>query len=315
MNALKVRLLLFTVAILALFSISWLLSKNLLGSISVMHAVGLRLWATTAALWLIVAFGTRPPLASKPLLARMPGFFILSILGFSLYFVCSFGALKTLKASDLTMVLATIPGITYLLGLLTRSLGFSWLKLAGVVIVSVAALAFNTHTGDVSAVSPSGIALALVAALSYAVYGLLSKRYLKDLPLINSLAWVTLIAAACFVPLFILDPAPLLRLNLEDALKVLILGAACSAPVYVLYQKVLAEGGVLYANAIGLLAPFAVVTGEWLIGSGTTLGAVKIVAMIAVMVGITLLFMDASGASGWTFKRRAPNQQVSEEIQ
>ena len=135
------------------------------------------------------------------------------------------------------------------------------------------------------------------------------------MPLINSLAWVTLIAAACFVPLFILDPAPLLRLNLEDALKVLILGAACSAPVYVLYQKVLAEGGVLYANAIGLLAPFAVVTGEWLIGSGTTLGAVKIVAMIAVMVGITLLFMDASGASGWTFKRRAPNQPVSEEIQ
>ncbi|KPW57143.1 hypothetical protein ALO86_200074 [Pseudomonas syringae pv. berberidis] len=314
MNALKVRLLLFTVAILALFSISWLLSKNLLGSISVMHAVGLRLWATTAALWLIVAFRTRPPLDSKSLLARMPRFFILSILGFSLYFVCSFGALKTLKASDLTMVLATIPGITYLLGLLTRSLGFSWLKLMGVVIVSVAALAFNTYTGDVSAVSPSGIALALVAALSYAVYGLLSKRYLKDLPLINSLAWVTLIAAVCFVPLFILDPAPLLLLKPEDALKVLILGAACSAPVYVLYQKVLAEGGVLYANAIGLLAPFAVVTGEWLIGSSTTLGAAKIVAMIAVMVGITMLFMDASGVSGWTFKRRPPNQPVSEEI-
>lgn len=313
MNALKVRLLLFTVAILALFSISWLLSKNLLGSISVKHAVGLRLWATTAALWLVVAFSSRPPLDSKSLLARMPGFFILSILGFSLYFVCSFGALKTLKASDLTMVLATIPGITYLLGLLTRSLGFSWFKLVGVLIVSVAALAFNTYS-NVSAVSPSGIALALVAALSYAVYGLLSKRYLKDLPLINSLAWVTLIAAVCFVPLFILDPAPLLLLKPEDALKVLILGAACSAPVYVLYQKVLAEGGVLYANAIGLLAPFAVVTGEWLIGSGTTLGAAKIVAMIAVMVGITMLFMDASGVSGWTFKRRPPNQPVSEEI-
>ncbi|MCV4281653.1 DMT family transporter [Pseudomonas capsici] len=310
MNVLKGRLLLFTFAILALFSISWLLSKNLIGSIPVMHAVGLRLWATTAALWLIVAFREQAVSTSVPLRSTIPGFFILSVLGFSLYFACSFGALKTLKASDLTMVLATIPGITYLLGFLSRSLGFSWLKLSGVLIVSAAALAFNASGNESGAVSLAGIALALVAAVSYAVYGLLSKRYLKDLPLLTSLAWITLISAMTFVPLFILEPAPLLLLSLEDVLKVLILGAACSAPVYVLYQKVLAEGGVLYANAIGLLAPFAVVAGEWLIGSGAALGAMKVIAMIAAVIGISLLFVDASGASGWHLKRRAPDSRL-----
>ncbi len=314
MNALKGRLLLFTLAILALFSISWLLSKSLIGSIPVMHAVGLRLWATTGALWLIVLFRERAVLASIPLRATIPRFAMLSVLGFSLYFVCSFAALKSLKASDLTMVLATIPGITYLLGLLSRSLGFSWLRLSGVLIVSAAALAFNARGNESNGVSHAGVALALVAALSYAVYGLLSKRYLKDLPLLTSLAWVTLISAASFLPLFILDPKPLLLLSLEDLLKVLILGVACSAPVYVLYQKVLAEGGVLYANAIGLLAPFAVVAGEWLIGSGVALDAVKIVAMIAVMLGITLLFVDASNISRWQLKRRATRSQVYEEI-
>ncbi|MFJ4145064.1 DMT family transporter [Pseudomonas sp. NPDC089734] len=310
MSALKGRLLLFTFAILTLFSISWLLSKNLIGSIPVMHAVGLRLWATTAALWLIVAFRERAVWASIPLRSKMPGFFLLSILGFSLYFASSFGALKTLKASDLTMVLATIPGITYLLGFLSRSLGFSWLKFSGVLIVSAAALAFNASGNEGGAVSPAGIALALVAAFSYAVYGLLSKRYLKDLPLLTSLAWVTLISAMTFVPLFVIEPAPLLALNLNDALKVLLLGAACSAPVYVLYQKVLAEGGVLYANAIGLLAPFAVVTGEWLIGAGAALSAVKVIAMAAAVIGITLLFVDASGSTGWHVKRRSPDSRL-----
>ncbi|EGH17311.1 hypothetical integral membrane protein, partial [Pseudomonas savastanoi pv. glycinea str. race 4] len=258
-----------------------------------------RLAATALALWLIVPFRERALLGSVPLRSKMPLFAILSVLGFSLYFICSFGALKSLKASDLTMVLATIPGITYLLGLLSRSLGFSWLRLSGVVIVSAAALAFNASSNEGGAVSPAGVALALMAALSYAFYGLLSKRYLKELPLLTSLAWITTISAASFLPLFILDPQPLFSLSPEDVFKVLILGAACSAPVYVLYQKVLAEGGVLYANAIGLLAPFAVVGGEWLIGTGAALSGMKIVAMIAVMLGISLLFVDASYVSRW----------------
>lgn len=313
MNALKGRLLLFTFGILALFSASWLLSKNLLGSIPVMHAVGLRLWATTTTLWVIVAVCEPRDCASLPLRSRLPGFFILSILGFSLYFASSFAALKTLRASDLTMVLAMIPGITYLLGLLSKSLEFSWLKLCGVLIVSAAALAFNASSSEGGAISPVGIVLALVAAFSYAVYGLLSKRYFKDLPLLTSLAWVTLISTATFVPLFALDPAPLFALNLSDALKVFFLGAACSAPIYVLYQRVLTEGGVLYANAIGLLAPFAVVAGEWLIGTGAMLSGVKVIAMVAAVIGITLLFVDASGSNGWYLKRRA-RLPISKEI-
>lgn len=242
------------------------------------------------------------------------GFFILSILGFSLYFASSFGTLKSLNASDLTMVLATIPGITYLLGLLSRSLGFSWLKFGGVLIVSAAALAFNISDHASGTVSAAGIALALVAAFSYAVYGLLSRHHLRDLPVFTSLAWITLISAMSFVPLFIFDPAPLLLLSREDILKVLILGAACSAPVYVLYQKILAAGGVLYANAIGLLAPVAVVAGEWLIGSGTVLDTTKIIAMMATVVGIILLFVDASGASAWQLKHRPRRFPAREEI-
>ncbi len=287
MSFIKGRLLLFTFAILALFSISWLLSKNLVSNIPVLHAVGLRLFATAATLWLIAIFREKAVFRSLPLLSMIPSFLILSVLGFSLYFVCSFGAL-------------------------TNVLKFSWLKLSGVIIVSVAAVAFNINSGE-GGYSLIGIALALTAALSYSAYGLLSKRYLKNLPLLTSLAWITTISAASFMPLFIFDPAPLLYLKLEDIFKILILGTVCSAPVYVLYQKVLAEGGVLYANTIGVLSPFAVVACEWIIGSSPSLNIIKIIAMIVVVIGMTLLFIDASKVSTWQQKRRVQNSKFNEE--
>ncbi|WP_342356084.1 DMT family transporter [Bartonella queenslandensis] len=150
-----------------------------MSNIPVMHAVGLRLFATTATLWLIALFREKAVFRSLPLLSMIPPFFILSVLGFSLYFVSSFGALKSLKASDLTMVLATIPGITYILGILTNSLMFSWFKLIGMIIVSIAAIAFNINSVEGEYYSLIGIALALTAALSYSAYGLLSNIILK----------------------------------------------------------------------------------------------------------------------------------------
>lgn len=298
----KGRLIVFTLAILTLFSVSWLLSKNLIGSIPAMHAVGLRLAATTATLWLIAALIERKAMVRVSLGAVGPQLFLLSVLGFSLYFIGSFGALKTLRASDLTMVLAAIPGMTYLLGLLSRSVDFSWIKTFGVAFVSVAALSFNA-SGDGQVVHFYGVVLAFIAAVSYALYGLLSRRYLQDLPLLTSLAWITLMGSVCFIPLFVFDPAPLLSLSLSDVIKVTGLGAVCSAPVYVLYQKVLAEGGVVYANAIGLLAPIAVVMGEWLIGTGVALSGVKAGALVGAMVGTTLLFLDASAPTGRALKQ------------
>lgn len=314
MFRMKLRLLLFTFLILLLFSTSWLLSKNLINHIPVMHAVGLRLGATTFSLWLFVVFCDRTAFTYSPLPSRFVSFFILSILGFSLYFFCSFSALKSLEASDLIMVLATIPAMTYLLGMLSRKLSFSWLKLSGVLIVSTAALAFNTHAPKGGDISLIGLLLGLVAATSYSLYGLLSKNYLSDFPLMISLAWITLISAITFVPVFILDPVPLSLISVDDVFKVLLLGTVCSAPVYVLYQKLLIDGGVLYANSIGLLAPFGVATGEWLIGDGMAFGAVKITAMFAAMVGIFLLLIDASRAASELKKLQAVRFFSDKEI-
>jgi drug/metabolite transporter (DMT)-like permease len=300
-----------TLAILTLFTLSWLLSKDVIDSIPPLHAVGLRLTATAGTLWLLMAALDRQSTGIVSLRSVGAHLFLLSVLGFSLYFACTFEALKTLQPSELTMVLTAIPGITYLLGLFSRSVAFSWIKTLGVLICSAAAWAFNIPPTEGLTVQGYGVALAAIAAFSYSLYGLLSRRYLQHLPILTSLAWITSIASVSFFPLLIFDPEPLLRLKLFDLSKVIVLGAICSAPVYVLYQKVLIEGGVLYANAIGLLAPIAVIVGEWLIGSGSPLTPMKLLALLGVTIGMTFLLMDASKSTGNAMSRHASSHELS----
>ncbi|WP_329957937.1 EamA family transporter [Bartonella sp. 220B] len=75
-------------------------------------------------------------------------------------------------------------------------------------------MAFNINSVEYGYYNFIGISLALTAALSYSIYGLLSKRYLKNLPLLTSLAWIITMSSASFMPLFIFDPTPLLHLKL-----------------------------------------------------------------------------------------------------
>jgi len=295
-NSPKMRLLVFSIIILILFCISWLLSKDVLERMPPLHVAGLRMAVTAVTLWLVAAYAARRHVGPRRPKNMWPRFLSLSVFGFSWYFGSSFMALQVMTASELTVVLALIPGITYVLGLLLRNVYFSWMKSSGVLLVTAAALAFNGAIlgGDLHI---GGLALALSAAVSYAIYGLLSRRWLADLPLLPSLAQIVTLATASFVPLFILDAAPLALLTTDAALKIAIMGVFCSAPVYILYQKIIVTGGVVYANAIGLLAPFFLYLVEIFMAPDMRLDVIKILSILLVMLGTYLLFFDALGQS------------------
>ena len=55
--------------------------------------------------------------------------------------------LKDLKASELTMLLSSIPGFTYVLGVLFGVLSFSWLRFFGVLVVTLGGVMFNVSPG------------------------------------------------------------------------------------------------------------------------------------------------------------------------
>ncbi len=288
------RLSIYTFLILGLFSASWIVSKDIVSDLPAAHATGLRLTATAVALWIIVAIHKpgRFPLADLP--RALIGFVILAVLGFAGYFLLSFGALIPLQASQLSMVLSSIPAITYLIALALDLDKPNALKFVGVPLVTIGAVWFNlADARGLSVEQVTGLAMAATAALSYALYGLASKKLLAGRPLLGSLAWITTFAALMFVPVYIADPLPLQTLVPADIIKLALLGAILSAPIYVLYQIVLAAGGVVYANSIGVMAPFVILAAELGVGFRNDVTLPEIVAMMIGAVGVALLFIDA----------------------
>ena len=290
----KAYLLLLTAVILILFSGSWVLSKEVVGSVSPVLATGVRLLFTTMVLWLWVfcSEGRQGSFYLRRVFAVR--FATLSIFGFSAYFISTFEALKDLKASELTMLLSSIPGFTYVLGVLFGVLSFSWLKFFGVLVVTLGGVMFNMGPG-MSFGGVQGIAFAFLGALSYSVYGLLSRIWLGRDSIIVSVSWITLMSFVSFVPFMLLHHDSLMGLSLDDVVKLFVLGGLLSAPVYVLYQKVISVGGVVYANSVGLLAPRVVVASEWALGEDVLMDGGRLIWMMVTMLGIFLLYVDASG--------------------
>ena len=290
----KAYLLLLTAVILILFSGSWVLSKEVVGSVSPVLATGVRLLFTTTVLWLWVfcSEGRRGSFHLRR--GRAVRFAVLSIFGFSAYFISTFEALKDLKASELTMLLSSIPGFTYVLGVLFGVLSFSWLRFFGVLVVTLGGVMFNGSPG-------AGFG-AFLGALSYSVYGLLSRVWLERDSIVVSVAWITLMSFVSFIPFVLAHHDSLMGLAMDDVVKLFVLGGLLSAPVYVLYQKVLSVGGVVYANSVGLLAPCVVVASEWALGEDVLMDGGRLIWMMVTMLGIFLLYVDASGLFDRVFR-------------
>lgn len=289
----KASLLLLTAAILILFSGSWILSKEVVGSVPPFLATGVRLFFTTMVLWLwlLCSEGRRSSFYLTSV--GVAKFAVLSIFGFSVYFISTFEALKDLKASELTMLLSSIPAFTYVLGVLFGVLSFSWLKFFGVLVVTLGGVMFNMGPG-VSFGGIQGSAFAFLGALSYSVYGLLSRAWLGRDSIVVSVSWITLMSFVSFLPFLLVHHDSLVGLSWNDVVKLFVLGGLLSAPVYVLYQKVLSVGGVVYANSVGLLAPCVVVVSEWVMGGDVLMDGGRLVWMMVTMLGVFLLYVDAS---------------------
>ena len=228
-------------------------------------------------------------------LRRWPAIIVLALLGFVLYSLLTFLALTVLNPSDVGMTLALIPGFTYVLGLAFFSDQIHHLKLLGVSLATGAALYYTTN-GFLSLTTADafGITMAAGAALSYALYGLTYKKLIADLPTTSVLPFITAVAFLMLLPwLLFVSPAER-SIDLWTAAKLLMLGAGLSAPVFLMYHAVLDLGGVLYANSIGILAPFAILLTEWGCGYRSSVSLGELSAMAVCAVGVALIFKDAT---------------------
>lgn len=219
------------------------------------------------------------------------GIFALSLFGVTLYYYLENTALTYTLASNVSIILAAAPIFTAILAhIFTKDEkmgGRTWAGFA-IAITGVALVVFNGTY--VLKLNPLGDALSLLAALSWAVYSVLLKKYVQrydDMILTRKMLFYALLLtapASCWKrglpPL-----APLRDVSMLFCL--LFLGVLGSAACYVTWNVAIKRIGVVNTNNYIYLNPFitmvaaAFVLKEKITGAGMA-GAVLIVGGILI---------------------------------
>lgn len=254
-------------ACLTAYTLSWVLAKRVLADAPPMWSGAGRLLASFAALLLAVALDRSSRIPASDLLQRLPLVLLLAVLGFAGYFTLTFLALRLMPSSDLVMLLALTPGVTYLLGTAFFGERFDILRALGVALATACVMLFQ----DVGMSAPSperlgGMGLVLVAITGYSLYGLIYGRTMRGLSVVGLLAALTGAATVMVGTWAWTVEGPPPALQPRTLLAIACIGALLSAPVYIMVNKLVLAGGAFLATLVGLVAPFTVLLLESALG-------------------------------------------------
>ncbi len=277
--------------LLALFTITiwgttFVATKTLLGAYDALQIMLMRF----VIAWVVLLF-----LAGKPQrpgnLRNELGIFALSLSGVTLYYYFENTALTYTLASNVSIILAAAPIFTAILAHLftgDEKMGLGTWAGFFIAITGVALVVFNG--AYVLKLNPLGDMLSLLAALSWAVYSVLLKKYIRlydNMILTRKMVFYAVLLTA---PLALGGKGlPSLLPLREPSLLfcLLFLGVLGSAVCYVLWNVAIKRIGVVNTNNYIYLNPFvtmvaaAVVLHEPVTGAGA-IGAVLIVGGILV---------------------------------
>jgi drug/metabolite transporter (DMT)-like permease len=193
---------------------------NVIASRLSAHTIGpqaITFYRLLLAVALMSLFVARPAWRNR--LVIWPHLGQLAILGFlamCLFQSLSYLAAETTTATNMAVFTALTPLLT--VGLSTALLGEDpTLGMVGGAALSLAGLIYLVSGGDVSALLRNGVhpgdALMLLAALVYALYGVLLKRWALPIPGWQSTYMQALCALAAMFPAYLATPASLRELN------------------------------------------------------------------------------------------------------
>ncbi|WP_244831965.1 DMT family transporter [Caballeronia sp. TF1N1] len=212
------------------------------------HPSAITFYRLLLAVALMSMFTLKPAWANrKTIVQQLPKLAVLGFLAMALFQSLSYEAAKTTTATNMAVITALIPLMTMAVSTLllgdtptTGMVGGGILSLAGVVYLITQGepgklLHSGAHLGDL---------LMILAALAYALYGVLLKRWHMNLP-----SWQSIYLQAIFALLFMVPM--LLRLPAAEAVPTL-----ASAPL-ILYAGVLASVVLpfLWMQGVKLIGP------------------------------------------------------------
>jgi len=268
-------------AMAAIWGIPYLLIKVAVGDLSPITLVFLR--TGIGAVLLVPIAAARGSL--WPLLARWRAVLVYTVVEVAVPWLLLSNAERRLSSSLTGLLIAAVPLIGAVLGLLTRTDDrLDGRRVAGLVIgfLGVGALLGL----DLSVIDAGAVAQVGVVAIGYAIGPVIVARRLSGVPSLGVVAASLALTAVVYAPVGMaqmpraLPPAPVLA-------SVAILGVVCTALAFLLFFALIAEAGPLRAQAITYVNPaVALALGVALLGEPFTLGAA--VGLALILLGVLL---------------------------
>lgn len=183
----------------ALFGSLPVIAKSVLAAVPAVALVGFRVGITAGILVIVQAYRRRLWLSETRDYVHL---FVLSFLGVTFNQLLFIGGLSLTKASNTSLLAATIPVVTILVGAAIGSERLKGLKAAGIAlsIIGVVIL-IDPRKASFSSETTIGDLMIVVNSFSYGVYVALSKPVFTRNGAFRSMMWVFVFAAVFCVPL------------------------------------------------------------------------------------------------------------------
>lgn len=286
----------FYLAILVVIGCAWVFAHEVAASLPIWEGTFSRILGVFVASSIFV-YAAKADIGFQELKAKekkLPlRLTILGCLGLTVYFAASFAALTHLTSSEVGMAMAMIPGIAYVISLLFFKESFSARKILGLVVASAGTILYINNGSSLSGISSlTGLILAFVSVVAYALYGLLYKKWMSNIGAVTVLPYMSVAALIAALPFLAFELLFMKSLPaLYDFANGFILGAIFTMPVFAIYQKLIKLRGPIVANTVGLLTPFAVMISELIFNKKDMITALDVVALVACIFGISLIIL------------------------
>ena len=283
----------------ALFSVtawgtSFLISKSLMTKVSPVQLMWMRFVIAWLAMWLICPKRRFRWREDGPIL-------LLSLIGNTLYFLAENIALQLTQATNVSILVSSAPILSVLLMRLFRqSERLTGRKLVGIVLALLGVLLVVFNGVFVLRLNPAGDALALAAALCWAVYGFLAKRILESSDSALVTRKLMFYGILSTTPLLLAEKTPLAAmasLGPVDICGLLYLGLICSALCYLLWNRAIDILGALKTNLYVYAVPLVtMLAGALFLREAIT--ATGLIGIVLVVGGMMLSSLEKKTKNG-----------------
>lgn len=284
----------------ALWGLSFVSTKVLLGSLAPVQIAFLRHLLASAATWIAVGVSRQPLAVSRCDLPRMAA---AAIIGIPVYFYFENTGLLYLSASAASMITASTPAMTAVMESVVdrkRLPGLRWLGIAisaaGVALVARSGASHAASLGASTTAFAKGVGLILTSSFAWSLYTIVNRPLAHSYGVLTTNAY-QISAATAILGIAALRGGIPWRAIASDAntlLNLAYLGVLCSALAYGLYLYGLRSLGPTTASVfINLVPVFGVMGSTWLLGESTS--PVQLVGGIVVILGILLVEKPQGG--------------------